>query len=181
VIEMTRTYEIDPAETLTVRSNTPGLLEMEATFEPGGHAPPKHWHPDQDEHFEVLEGTLTATVGGRELVLRAGETLDIPRGTVHAMWNAGTERARVRWQVRPAGRTEQWFASVAAMRAQHGKLGPLAYAVLLTEFHDVFRPVLPAAPVVRAVFAALAPIGRLRGYRVVSTVDGATGAPTTRA
>lgn len=165
---MTRTYQIDPAETLTIRSSTTELLEMEATFEPGGHPPPKHWHPDQDEHFEVLEGTMTANVGGRRLVLNAGETLDIPRGTVHSMWNEGTERARVRWEVRPAGRTEQWFASVAAVRAAHGKPGVLAYAVLLTEFRDVFRPVLPAAPVARVLLAALAPIGRLRGYRPLS-------------
>src|SRR5437899_154964 len=168
---MTTTYQIDPAETLTIRSSTAELLELEAAFEPGGHPPPQHWHPDQDEHFEILEGTLTATVDGREVVKRAGETLDIPRGTVHAMWNAGTEQTRVRWQVRPAGRTEQWFASVAAVRAEHGKPGLLAYAVLLTEFRDVFRPVVPAAPVVRALLAALAPIGRLRGYRPVSTVD----------
>ena len=167
---MSTTYQIDPSESLTIRSNTADLLAMEATFEPSGHPPPKHWHPDQDEHFEVIEGTLTAVVGGRQVVLHAGETLDIPRGTVHAMWNAGTERARVRWLVRPAGRTEQWFASVAAAR-QNGKPGVLSYAVLLTEFRDVFRLATPAAPVVRTLLAVLASIGRLRGHRPVSTVD----------
>ena len=98
-----------------MRTNTPELLELEATFEPIEYRPPRHWHPDQDEHFEVYEGTLTASVNGREVVLHAGDTLDIPRGTVHAMWNAGSERARVLWQVRPAGRTAQWFASIDAV------------------------------------------------------------------
>jgi quercetin dioxygenase-like cupin family protein len=182
---MSRTLKITPSEFVTVRTNTPELLDMEATFEPVEHRPPKHWHPDQDEHFEVYEGTLTANVGGREVVLRAGDVLDIPRGTVHSMWNSGSERARVLWQVRPAGRTQQWFASIDAVHqsgrvGRDGMPGILAYAVFLTEFRDVFRLATPAAPVVRALLAVLAPIGRLRGYRPTSTVDSPSSARSTR-
>lgn len=182
---MTRTLKITPSEHVTVKTHTPELLELEATFAPVEHRPPKHWHPSQDEHFEVLEGTLTANVDGRELVLRAGETLDIPRGAVHQMWNGSTERARVRWQIRPAGRTYQWFAGIDAVHqsgrvGRDGMPGILAYAVFLTEFRDVFRLATPAAPVVRALLATLAPIGRLRGYRPISTVDSPNAEPTKR-
>ena len=34
------------------------LLEMEATYEGTGGLPPEHEHPNQAEHFEVLEGTM---------------------------------------------------------------------------------------------------------------------------
>jgi quercetin dioxygenase-like cupin family protein len=182
---VSRTLKITPSESVTTKTNTPELLELEATFEAVEHRPPKHWHPSQDERFEVLEGTLTAQVDGREVVLRAGDVLDIPRGAVHSMWNSGSERARVLWQIRPAGRTEQWFASIDAVHrsgrvGRDGMPGILAYAAFLTEFRDVFRLATPAAPVVRALLAVLAPIGRLRGYRPVSTVDSATGSVRTR-
>ena len=37
-----------------------------------GSAPPPHFHPAQDERFEVLEGELSAVVDGAERTLRAG-------------------------------------------------------------------------------------------------------------
>jgi hypothetical protein len=42
--------------------------------------------------------------------------------------------------------------------------GPLAFAVLLNEYDDVFELAVAPRPLLRGVFAALAPIGRLRGY-----------------
>jgi hypothetical protein len=109
-------------------------------------------------------------VGDTERRLTEGETVDIPRRTPHQFWNPDQRTARVLWQVRPGGRTEQWFASVDALHragriGSTGMPGPLAYAVLLTEFRDVFRLATPAEPLIRVALAALAPIGRLRGYR----------------
>src|SRR4051812_1416394 len=97
------TYELGSHERVTVVRQTPELLELEATYDPGGSAPPAHFHPGQDEHFEVLSGSVrvrTSDAGERELA--AGETIDVPRGTVHQFWNGGSETAVVRWQVRPA-------------------------------------------------------------------------------
>jgi mannose-6-phosphate isomerase-like protein (cupin superfamily) len=164
---MTGTLAISPTEHLTIRLRTPELLEMEATYLPGARRPPKHWHPAQDEHFEVLDGTVRAIVGATEHRLTPGDTVDVPSRTAHQFWNPGTEPARVLWQVRPAGRTEQWFASLAALRADGARPGALALAVLLTEFRDVFRLSTPAAPLVDAALAVLAPLGRLRGHRPV--------------
>lgn len=169
---MSETLTIAPWESVIVRTSTPELLELEATFLPDKHQPPKHWHPEQDERFEILEGTLRARVDGQERTLGAGDVLDIPRGAVHQFWNPGPEPAKAVWQVRPAGRTEQWFRGIDALHRQGrvgrgGMPGPLAYAVFLTEYRDVFRLATPAAPLVRAALALLAPIGRLRGYRPV--------------
>jgi mannose-6-phosphate isomerase class I len=70
------------------------LLEMEATYEPGSVEPLEHFHPNQDEHFEILAGRMEAQVGGERRTLSEGDVLDIPAGTVHAMWNStGNERA----------------------------------------------------------------------------------------
>jgi hypothetical protein len=45
----------------------------------------------------------------------------------------------------------------------NGMPGPLAFAVYLTEYRDVFRLAGPQ-PLLRLAFGVLAPIGRLRGY-----------------
>ena len=55
--------EAAATESVEVRSSTPAALEVEATYGAASKAPPKHLHPDQDERFEVLAGTLRAVVG----------------------------------------------------------------------------------------------------------------------
>ena len=71
---------------------------MEGRYAPGGRPPPAHYHPAQEEHFEVLEGALRVRLDGEERDLRQGETVDIPRGMKHQMWNPNDEPARVLWQ-----------------------------------------------------------------------------------
>jgi mannose-6-phosphate isomerase-like protein (cupin superfamily) len=170
---MPEALKLTPHETVTIRNSSPELLEVEGTWGPRGKPPPAHYHPAQDEHFEILEGTLTARVEGEERELRKGEVLDIPRGTRHQIWNQGGETTRAIWQTRPAGRTEQWFRSIDALIREgrvgsNGMPGPLAFGVYLTEFRDVFR--LGTAPDVltRPVLAALGLVGRARGYRVLT-------------
>lgn len=178
---MPRTLRLTPTESVEVRSSAPEALKVEATYGAAGKPPPKHLHPAQDEHFEVLAGTLRAVVGDEERTLGPGETLEIPRGTPHQMWNPGGEQARVVWQTRPRGRTEQWFTALDTLQRQgrvggNGLPGPLAFGALLTEYSDVFRLVVGPDPVVRGALAVLGAVGRLRGYRPVEL--GAGSQPT---
>ena len=83
------------------------VLEMEATYPGDGSLPPEHFHPRQDERFEVLEGTLRAIISGSEHHYEPGETFDVPAGTPHQM--AAETPARFRWEVRPALRTAEFF------------------------------------------------------------------------
>lgn len=161
--------KITPTESITVRQSGPELLEVEATYGATGKPPPKHFHPDQDEHFEVVTGKLRVRAGDDDRTLEPGATIDIPRRTVHQMWNPGPDEARVLWQTRPAGRTEEWFAAIDRLHREgkvgrNGMPGPLAFAALLTEYDDVFRLAAGPEPVVRGALAALAPLGRMRGY-----------------
>ena len=86
---------------------TEEVLEMEGTYSGEGGLPPNHYHPRQDEHFEVLEGAVRAVLDGEERRYVAGDAFDIPAGTPHQMAGAGP--ARVHWEVRPALRTAEFF------------------------------------------------------------------------
>jgi len=161
--------KITPTESVEVRHSDSELLEVEGTWGPDGSPPPKHYHPSQDEHFQVLEGTLRSRVDGVQRDLGPGDELDIPRGVVHQMWNPGSEPTRAVWQTRPGGRTEQWFRAIDRLHREgrvgdDGMPGPLAFSVLLTEYDDVFRLGVPAQPIVRGALAGLAVVGRARGY-----------------
>jgi quercetin dioxygenase-like cupin family protein len=104
------------------------VLEMEATYPGDGNFPPEHFHPRQDERFEVLEGTVRAIVDGTERRYAAGETFEVPAGTPHQM--AAETPARFRWEVRPALRTAEFFELLYT-----GSPGP----DFLAEFSDEIR------------------------------------------
>jgi quercetin dioxygenase-like cupin family protein len=150
------TLHLNAHERVRVLRETPQELELEASWDPGGSRPPAHLHPAQDEHFEVLAGQLTAIVGGAQRVLARGERLDIPRGTPHAMWNSGGERAFASWRTRPAGRTAEWFRRIDRLGEGGRRTPPLpAMAAALTSFGDVFRLAVGPRPLWPAVRAAL--------------------------
>ena len=120
------------------------LLEMEATYEPSSSPPIPHFHPRQREHFEILEGTMKARIGDDDVrELSAGDSLDIEASTVHSMWNNGPERARTRWETRPALRTEDFFEQTSAVFRQAHEQGTepdgARLAQIVKEFSDEFR------------------------------------------
>jgi quercetin dioxygenase-like cupin family protein len=106
------------------------LLEMEATYNGAAGMPPEHLHPSQVERFEVLEGAMRAIVGGTERLYGPGEPFEVPAGTPHQMAAEGP--TRMRWEVRPALRTAEFFerlyaaiaaeewAAVPAILEEHG-------------------------------------------------------------
>ncbi|MEA2472271.1 MAG: hypothetical protein QOE06_186 [Thermoleophilaceae bacterium] len=162
------TYMLHGGERVTVRERTDVLLALEAEWDPEETRPPGHLHPHQDERFEVLEGELTAQVGGQTRVLRKGETIEVPRRTVHRMWNASDRPVRARWEVRPALRTQEMFAAIDRSRAHRasangGGMTVLGAAPVLNEFSEEFRLSAPAV-VMRPLAALLARVARVRGY-----------------
>ena len=62
----------------------------------------------------MLEGELTVDLDGVRSVLGAGHRIEVPRRTVHRMWNAGKVPARATWQVTPALRTVEMFRTIDA-------------------------------------------------------------------
>jgi mannose-6-phosphate isomerase-like protein (cupin superfamily) len=127
---------IGPGTMLRVLAHDEQALELEATYAGGGSPPPAHLHPAQDERFEIIEGAMNALVAGQARTLAVGETLEIPRGTIHQMWNEQQPRAVVSWRTTPAGRTLDWFCELAAAVRGEGREDP---STLLADYSDVFR------------------------------------------
>jgi quercetin dioxygenase-like cupin family protein len=144
------------------------LLEMEAFYPAGSAVPPPHFHPRQEERFVIVEGGMRAVVGGVRRDLTTGESFVIPAGEVHSMWNPGPGSARVSWQVRPALRTQEFFAVVFALAARgqvnaHGVPGLLDLALLMPHFRAEIQVTSPPAWVQRLLFGLLGPISRRLG------------------
>jgi len=144
------------------------VLEVESRWSAGGKEPPAHYHPRQAEHFEVLSGELEVRLDGELRTLRAGESLDVPAGTRHSMWNGSARETSARWATRPALQTEAFFEAFWGL-AQDGKVTkaglpePLQAAVLLREFKEEFRLARPPRVVQDLAFGLLAAIGRAAG------------------
>jgi quercetin dioxygenase-like cupin family protein len=145
-------------------SDTTGgeLVRVRAFHPPGGEEPIEHYHPFQEEQFRVVSGQITAQLDGRERTYSAGEAFTVAPEVVHAMWNAGPDPAELEWETRPALKTGEFFERIWRL---HGKPGPLEFAVLARAYDEEFRVAKPPRPVQRVLFGALAPLGRLRGYR----------------
>jgi mannose-6-phosphate isomerase-like protein (cupin superfamily) len=138
-------------EFLRTSAETQGELhEMRATYPAGSPLPPAHLHPAQDERFEVEAGTLTFVVDGGERVVGAGESIDIPRGAVHQVRNAGDVPAVTIWQTRPALRTGEFHHELNTATAEQDWE---RLAAALTGFGDVFV----AAPQPEPTDSAAAP------------------------
>ena len=79
---------------------------------PVGHpAPPLHTHPHTDEAFYVAAGELTVRLVDRDVAVRPGGFVYIPRGTAHTAWNSGDGPMRGLIVVSP-GSAEHVFAPV---------------------------------------------------------------------
>ena len=58
------------------------VIEQTMRKDSGAFVP--HVHGNSDEWFYVLDGALRMTVAGREISARSGDSVWIPRGTVHS-------------------------------------------------------------------------------------------------
>lgn len=66
------------------------LLQLDFFVTPGGFLGSEHLHAKQEERIEVLSGTLRCRIDGRERTAGAGESIAIPPGTPHTLWNEST-------------------------------------------------------------------------------------------
>jgi quercetin dioxygenase-like cupin family protein len=106
------------------------LAALEVTIPPRTLVKP-HNHSREDEFTVVLAGTVGARVGDQVVEAGAGASLAKPRGTPHAMWNAGAEPARVLEVLSPGG-LEDYFEELAQVLREHAP--PATYDALAERY-----------------------------------------------
>jgi mannose-6-phosphate isomerase-like protein (cupin superfamily) len=157
---------------LRTGSETNGeVFEVDFLVEPGDWTGPDHIHLRQQERLEVTSGQLRLRVAGREELLMPGAPRVLAPRTSHNLRNEGPGEARLLLQLRPALRMEgylrsMWRAANEDSKRRWGAPSMLELAVIQREYPDEFfylsRPPVAAQ---KALFAALAVLGRVRGYR----------------
>ena len=82
-------------------------------LEDGGHLP-EHFHPSLEEHWEVLEGAVRLKLDGvwRDVVPEDGALTVRPHAR-HELKNESGRQARLRTEVIPAGRLEEFLVETA--------------------------------------------------------------------
>lgn len=141
----------------------------------GASVSAEHRHVHQIEQFSVVAGSLRVTIDGREHDLHVGDELTVPAGTAHRWRNVNDTEAQVRVTLRPALDTETFFETFfgLARDGQTNRKGLPSLPQIAVAYRDLGDscPRVPRPPlaVQDAVFALVAPLGRMRGKRGVYT------------
>lgn len=140
------------------------LFESTNWLDPRMPGPPPHVHPNCEESFEVLEGSLEVLKEGTWTALGPGETATVPPGVPHTLRNGTDGPVKVVTRIRPAGRSEEFFRHMSRL-IQEGKLKRLPpneprsaiyAAMLFNQYPDEIRATGP----LNGVFKALALLGK---------------------
>jgi mannose-6-phosphate isomerase-like protein (cupin superfamily) len=136
---------------------------------PGFDGPPLHIHPNAEESYHVIEGTLDVCVDGEWRKLGPGESATVSAGTPHTLKNPHLVEVRLRNVHKPALAFERFFRRMHTLVAE-GKLtlpprnfGSLVrISMLFVEHENEIKSAKPPHTVMRV----LASIGQLLGYKL---------------
>lgn len=146
-------------------------MEIRVRPGPDDWVGPDHFHPIQEERFEVLAGTPIFRIDGKERPAKAGDVVTVPVGVSHIFRNGGGIELHMISEYRPGLESVETFFQTFFGLAADGKVTsggrpPLLQSVLtLWEVRDYFVITRPPPLVQRLLFPPLAALARLRGYR----------------
>jgi quercetin dioxygenase-like cupin family protein len=146
------------------------VFESTHWYDPREPGPIVHVHPNTEDSFAVLDGTLDVCIDGRWRSVRAGETATVPAGAPHTFRNASDRTATVKITMQPAGRSEAFFRDMHRLihEGRIKRLPPkdprsaIYAAMLLGEYPDEIRSIKPP----NGVFKMLAVVGRALRFKL---------------
>ena len=154
--------EDTPTETLLDRP-----FSFEADFLPQAQSA-YHIHPNQDEQYEILQGTLDLFLEDRWHKLSAGQSISIPKGTLHAFQNSTDETVRVINTHDPGLRFREQLEVMERLIGEgkltgtKGQKNAIYLSLHTVEYKDVVVPVKPPYLLIRLT----ARLGKLLGYSI---------------
>ena len=167
VLDLRSIFGLEATVTTPAAATDGAYVEMDVVLEPGGHTT-NHYHPAQEETFQVLDGTLDVFRDGNWHKVPAGESSTVPRGATHAFRNASETPARFLNVHRPALAFQEYLETVDRL-IQAGKVKGLKnlrsgiyLSMAFVEQESSSVQVKPPQMLLRG----LAFIGRRLGYRL---------------
>ncbi len=152
------------------------IAEFDVHLDPGGSGggnAMEHIHPHADERFTVHRGAIAVTVNGISHHVAAGESFTVPMGASHCFRNAVDDKTELTIRFSPSGQQLRFFANFATIVSQKtnwfksdGAPHFLLMALILSVYRDCYFVAGPPFWLQRAIFGALAPLARLRGYSI---------------
>jgi quercetin dioxygenase-like cupin family protein len=125
---------------LQTAADTDGrLLEMDDFWTRPGHRTPEHIHPEMQERWEVIAGSVCFRIAGVERTAGPGEVVVAAAGVPRMAWNPGAEPVHLRIQMRPARRWERFIERLFRLARdghtdERGMPDPTLMIELLPEF-----------------------------------------------
>jgi mannose-6-phosphate isomerase-like protein (cupin superfamily) len=103
VVPPGRGRRVANVEFLARSADTPRFNLAVITIQPGSKGPGEHAHAAEDDSFYILEGELTFTVDGDDVVAGPGTFVLVPPGVPHGFGNRGDAVVRLINVHAPAG------------------------------------------------------------------------------
>lgn len=101
MLDLRSVFGIEAKITTSAAATHGEYVEMDCTLEPG-NGTAIHYHPQQEETYQVFEGTLEVFRDGQWHAVQAGESFKVPQGTVHGFRNSSGVPVRFLNVHRPA-------------------------------------------------------------------------------
>jgi mannose-6-phosphate isomerase-like protein (cupin superfamily) len=114
----------DTYTTLLSGAQTGGAFTLLEALVPPDTGPPPHIHHAEDETFILVDGSLTFTLGDKQIEAKSGAVIFVPKGTRHSFKNVGGGIARMLFIYNPPG-MEGMFAELGKPGKRGVKAPPL--------------------------------------------------------
>ncbi len=155
---------------ITSQETNGEFLKAKVELPASALGPPLVFHLAFTETFEVLEGQLDVSIGGKQhhRVLTAGEKTLVPLNTLHRFWNSSNAPSVFTIEVRPASRFEELMRTLFGL-GNDGKVNKAGIPTNIWEFvlfTELSESYIKGPPVFlqKVIFGLLARIARLKGY-----------------
>ena len=166
-----------------MRDQKTKVLELEGGVPPGGEGPPEHVHIGQVEEGFVVSGVLTASVDGKRVTVRAGESTVLPADLPHRWWNEGEQPLVFKGRATPAGDLDRFLQAIFAIVNAGPRNRPSLFhlAHLLHRYRHAYQMTMMPRWVQRLAFPLVITVGHVVGAYPKTgwpgSPDSCTGAP----
>jgi len=149
------------------KPNKEGRTVIDVYLSPGGAVPVAHVHPNTEEIFRVVRGTVHLSVDGDEIVGRAGDSIRVHPGQSHGLWNASDSPAHVQVVMKPTKGLNLALAQVHGFLNETGHQGGIHEFLQMARFAERYQVYRAGVPVwfQQLGIGIIAPWARLMGFR----------------